>query len=122
MSVNNAGASAPSALACTAAPAGPTEFNATSVNGGMIDLTWTDNSNVEDGYEVWQVVYDCGYYYYYCYPYYSFVEALPANTTIFRIWGNDPNTFYTYIVVARKDGGYSDYSNEAGAYPGPLGP
>ena len=114
--VNNAGESA-SGVACSAAPAVPTDLSATGVNGGIIDLSWTDNSSVEDGYEVWQVIYDCGYYYY-CYTYYSLVEILSENATSFRHSGLDPNAFYTYVVVARKDGGYSDLSNEVGSYPG----
>ncbi len=118
--VNNAGESA-SSVACSAAPAVPTNLSATAVNGGIIDLSWTDNSSVEDGYEVWLVSYDCGYYYY-CYPYYSLVEILSENATSFRHSGLDPNAFYTYVVVARKDGGYSDLSNEAGSYPGPIVP
>jgi hypothetical protein len=69
-----------------------------------VDFAWADNSTVEDGYEVWG--YDCTYYY----SCYSFViAALGPNTTSFRY--QDPTAFwYTYVVVARKDGGVSDVS------------
>jgi fibronectin type III domain protein len=120
IAVNSAGESA-SGVACSTAPLFATDLSATPVNGGIIDLSWTDNSSVEDGYEVWQVVNSCGYYYY-CYPYYSLLEVLPANATSFRHSGLDPNTFYSYVVVARKDGGYSNLSIEVGSYPGPIVP
>lgn len=122
VAMNSAGEAA-SGVACAITLAGPTSLAATPVNGGTIDLSWTDNSNNEDGYEVWLVYYDCGYYY--CYSYYTPLEALPANTTSYRHSGLDPSIFYSYVVVARKDGVptfYSDVSNEAGSYPGPIIP
>lgn len=121
--VNSAGEAA-SGIACATAPAGPTELLASPVNGGSIDLSWTDNANAdggEEGYEVWQVVYNC-YYYYYCYPYYVTIGTVGPNTTTFRVSGLDPSTFYSFVVLAKKDGGYSDFSNEAGSYPGPIVP
>jgi hypothetical protein len=78
-------------------------------------------SNAEDGYEVWLVSYDCGYYYY-CYPSYVSIAVLDPNTTSYTISDLDPSSFYTFVVAARKDGGYSDVSYEAGSYPGPQGP
>ena len=121
VALNSVGESA-SGLDCTAAPAGPTDLSATPVDGAAIDLSWTDNSNLEDGFEVRQVLVDCGYWSYYCYTYYVTVANLPPNTTSFRYAGLDPASFYSFVVVARKDGGDSDLSNEAGSYPGPAGP
>jgi hypothetical protein len=121
VAINNAGESAPSMVDCATPPTGPTNLSATPVEGGAIDLTWDDNSGVEEAYEVRQYVNDCGYYYY-CYPYYATVAQLPAGTTSFRLSGFYPNTFYIFVVVALKDGGESDWSNEVGSYPGPYVP
>ena len=120
VAMNSAGESAPSDADCSAAPAAPTWLSVTPVNGGALDLSWNDNSTVEDGYEVRQLIPNC--YYYYCYPYYVTLQILPPNTTTFRHSGLDPLSYYIYVVLARKDGGYSDLSPEWVAYPGPLGP
>ena len=98
---NSLGDSPPSNTACTTPPAAPTDLIATAVDAISVDLTWSDNSAVEDGYEVWV---DDGYGSQYS------VAALGANTTTFRT-----NYYYAYWVVAVKDGGYSDISNIA--YP-----
>src|SRR6266571_4647906 len=74
---------------------------------------WSDNSGVEDGYEVW-ISYST-YCYYYCYWYSYSIASLPANSTAYTVTGAD----YTgvYFVVATKDGGYSDFSD--GVTPSP---
>src|SRR3989441_2654831 len=51
---NGKGESGPSNIACTAPPRAPTNLQATAVAGLAIDLTWLDNSEGEDGYEVWR--------------------------------------------------------------------
>lgn len=43
----------PSNPDCTAPPAAPTNLVATPRDDGGADLRWSDNSAVEDGYEVW---------------------------------------------------------------------
>ena len=101
------GESGPSIPACTTPPLGPTNLVATTVDYQSIDLAWTDNSGVEDGY--WVLRYDDwngGYY---------IVAELPANTTGYSDTWLASETFYSYYVVAFKDGGTSDYSNEANA-------
>src|SRR5207247_4868062 len=88
-------------------PPAPTNLVATTVDYQSIDLAWTDNSGVEDGY--WVLRYDDwngGYY---------IVAELPANTTTFSDTWLASETWYSYYVVAIKDGGTSDYSNEANA-------
>ena len=47
-----AGTSAPSNTLCTTPPAAPSDVIATVVDASSIDMTWRDNSAVEDGYEV----------------------------------------------------------------------
>ena len=104
---NRGGESGPSDAACTTPPLGPTNLVATTVDYQSIDLAWTDNSGVEDGY--WVLRYDDwngGYY---------IVAELPANTTTFSDTWLASETWYSYYVVAIKDGGTSDYSNEANA-------
>src|SRR2546422_7505598 len=46
---NSFGDSDPSNVDCTAMPATPTNLKANPVGGTAVDLTWTDNSAVEDG-------------------------------------------------------------------------
>jgi hypothetical protein len=112
---NGAGDSPPSNVDCTAPPAAPTNLVATPAPGLAIDLTWTDNSSVEDGYVVQRLVNTCQYYYY-CYPYYEVIATLGPNVTSYRDAGLAPGQLYTYTVYATKDQGSSDWSNEYGVY------
>src|SRR5437879_918290 len=52
--VNSFGDSGPSNVDCTAMPATPTNLVANPVGGTAVELTWTDNSAVEDGFGVWR--------------------------------------------------------------------
>ncbi len=104
---NRGGESEASIPACTTPPLGPTDLVATTVDYQTIDLAWSDNSGVEDGY--WVLRYD------YWYGYYYIVAELPANTTTYSDTWLASEAFYSYYVVAFKDGGTSDYSNEANA-------
>jgi hypothetical protein len=95
---NRQGDSPPSNTACTTPPAGPTNLAATWVDGETIDLTWTDNSAVEDGYEL---RFSNG-------ESYCAVIGLPANSTSFRYWDPTASCMVWVEVVATKDGGFSD--------------
>ena len=112
---NGLGDSPASNMDCTTPPAGPTNLTATGIDQQTINLTWTDNSGVEDGYEVW-ISYSA-YCYYYCYWYSYSIASLPANSTAYTVTGAD----YTgvYFVVATKDGGYSDFSESVTPTPPP---
>src|SRR5256885_1799285 len=113
---NAKGNSDPSNTAFTTPPAAPTELTATPATDGSIQLTWRDNSSVEDGYEAQRLVCYQNYYYYYNnYCEYVTVGVVDLGVTSFRETGLNPGEFYQYRVVARKDGGYSDPSNETGA-------
>jgi titin len=126
---NAAGDAAPSNQACTTPPAAPTNLMVTILDASTIELTWTDNSAVEDGYEVWARWYRGSFY---CYPPGSqFHDAgtyegegpiaeLGPNATSFRAAGYygdscDPPTEYWFWVVAKKDGGSSNGSNTVSA-------
>src|SRR5438445_8018473 len=77
------GESTPSKVACTTPPSGPTNLTATGVAGPAIALAWTDNSAVEDGYEVLRAADQetC-----------TLVATLPANSTTHRDARGRPDT------------------------------
>jgi hypothetical protein len=110
---NSLGDSPPSNTDCTALPAAPSDLVATGVEGSAIDLTWTDKTNVEDGYQVWRLFTYCDWDG--CYSYYDVIAILGPDVTSYRDAGLNPGEYYTYVVVALKDNGYSDLSNEASA-------
>lgn len=102
---NNGGDSAPSNVDCTTPPAGPTNVAAIVAYNPALgeweaEVTWSDNSAVEDGYEV--RVYPCCSSSWYS-------VSLPPNTTTFRFSLVDSEEYVE--VVARKDRGYSDFSS-----------
>src|SRR5438093_5048327 len=108
----NAGGDSPASITdCTTPPAGPTGLSATGLDGPVITLAWTDNSAAEDGYEVRRsgdgVTFDV-------------VARLPANSASYSDRAVSPNTTYSYIVGALKDGGLSDLSTVASARAGAL--
>lgn len=116
---NSLGDSPPSNTDCSALPLGPTNLRASAGSSQTIDLTWIDNSGVEDGYEVDALLYYCGEYdeWGYCvwYPYYQPIATLGANATSFQVTGLNQGESWTFVIVALKDGGRSDLSNEATA-------
>jgi hypothetical protein len=110
---NTAGDSPPSPVDCTAPPAGPTDLTfAVSETG--VQFTWSDNSAVEDGYLIMPVSIYLDYY--------GEGVLLPANSTSYVSIGNDeifacreylvPSC--VIVVMALRDGGYSDWSNSVG--------
>ncbi len=114
LAFNGLGASAPSNIDCATPPAAPTGLVATTAADLAIDLTWTDNSSVEDGYDVFRQYCDYSYWEPYCY--YVIMANLGPDATSYHDAGLNPGEAYTYVVSARKDGGSSDPSNEAWAF------
>jgi len=110
---NNAGDSPPSNNDCTTLPAAPTNLVATPVESSTIELTWTDNSGIEDGYDVERLFEYCDWDG--CYSYWSSIATLGADVTSYRDATLGPGEFATYFVQALKDGGSSDMSNQASA-------
>ena len=128
---NSRGESTTSPVSCTRPPLAPTDVRITPQGDGSQLVSWTDNSNVEDGYLVvaWEFTYPCadsGCYYtcdnngcYYatcdangCYPVQARrYFALPANSTSFVMDGSD--TFDS--LYATRDGGNSDPGTFAGS-------
>ena len=118
---NAVGDSPPSPVDCSAPPTAPTNLVATTAPGLAIDLTWRDNSDVEDGYEVRRYLEECGgYYYYYCTRDYVPIATLGPNATSYRDEGLGGGVEHSYIVVALKDGGYSSFSGVANAWSNAL--
>jgi hypothetical protein len=124
---NEVGDGQPSNTACTTPPAGPTNLTMTSIDPQSVELTWRDNSAVEDGYQVWMTYghgsCSCGAGA--CnadwYEDSWIVAQLPANTTRYvapPLYGDvcTPTTT-SYYIVATKDGGTSDWSNAVSWQP-----
>jgi titin len=86
---------------CTAPPRGVSNITASSSDAQSIDVTWTDASNVEDGYSVQRASSDTQF---------TTIANLPANASSFRDGGVVPETRYQYRVRATRDGGFSDFS------------
>lgn len=126
---NSAGDAPPSNTACATPPAGPTDLTANIVDAQTLELTWTDNSNVEGGYQLWVRYYrpTMG-----CYAGGGAMDGgtvegeflvadLPANSTTYLatqvsdVSDCFPRMSYWFYVVATKDGGRSDFSNEVDA-------
>lgn len=109
----NAGGDAPpSNTACTTPPAGPTNLVGTLDDAtGNVDLTWNDNSNVEEKYQLWASYRyippcdgpgcDSGYW-----EGTSLLAELSANSTAYQCEGCA--IYYQLTLLAVKDGGSSD--------------
>ena len=93
--------SPPSNVDCTAPPAAPSGLAATVVDYQTIDLAWTDNSGVEDGYQVLRASENTAW---------GPVADLPANSSSYRDVVTSDATYW-YMIRAKKDGGYSNSSN-----------
>lgn len=114
---NSMGESSASNTDCATPPAAPTGLVATPGAGGAIDLSWTDNSGIEDGYQVWRLFVDTTCDDSGCYDssYYAAIVTLGPNVTSYQDAGLNLGESYTYVVVAVKDIGYSDASNQVTA-------
>ncbi|RLD15752.1 MAG: hypothetical protein DRI22_02075 [Caldiserica bacterium] len=98
--------------ACGTPPAAPTNLTATPASSDTIELSWTDNSDNEDGFRIERK--EAG-------GTYSEIATLPANTTSYTDTGLNPETTYYYRVRAYNSFGTSGYSNEAHATTPPAG-
>lgn len=123
---NVAGSASPSNMACTIPPAGPTDLTLTTVDTETVRIAWNDNSTVEDGYQLWGLVWvasgvpTCrceGICNADIYTEERVIVELPPNSTVYYLAEScsiDP----PFYVVATKDGGTSDASNSVSTDPG----
>ncbi len=86
-------------------PSAPSGLIATVISSSQINLSWTDNSANETGFEIWRKTGAGGTY--------SAIDTVAANVTTYANTGLDGNTTYYYKVRAYNGGGYSGFSNEA---------
>lgn len=101
---NSNGESPPSPVGSTTPPAYPTNVVMVPIDDQTVEVRWSDNSSVEDGYELVMYYYECwgdGCYYDPVYYYY----AVPPNTTSHRIGSSEQ----LFGVRTMKDGGYSSW-------------
>ncbi|GAB3762217.1 fibronectin type III domain-containing protein [Spirosoma pomorum] len=89
-----------------APPAAPTRLTATATSNTQVNLSWTDGSDNETGFELERSTDGVGW---------TQVANLPANATTYQNTGLTPNVRYAYRVRAINAVGQSAYSNVAEA-------
>ncbi len=82
----------------------PSGLTATAVSTNQIDLSWTDNSNNEDGFYIERKTGVGGTY--------AQIDTIGANVTIYSDTGLTTETIYYYRIKAYNIAGNSNYSNE----------
>jgi hypothetical protein len=87
-------------------PAPPTDLAVTQIDANTVEISWTDNSAVEDTYEV-------GYGLGGCHDSFDegMIASLPANSTSYQTAAPDPACTHDYFTVA---------SLRLGSYEGPI--
>ena len=88
-------------------PVAPGSLSAGTFSNTQINLTWTDNSNNEDGFKIERKLNTAVTY--------TQIATVSTNVTIFSNTGLATNTGYSYRVRAYNTGGNSGYSNAATA-------
>ncbi|NMB82413.1 MAG: hypothetical protein GYA14_11410, partial [Ignavibacteria bacterium] len=86
----------------SAQPLAPSNLSASTTQVGLINLTWTDNSNNENGFLIEREFMGGGQ---------RWLAFTVANTTNYQDYDILPNVIYTYMIRSYNVNGYSDYSN-----------
>lgn len=94
-------------------PAAPSNLGANTFSSTQINLTWTDNSNNENGFKVEQSTDGTNF---------TQIAMLGSNSVSFSATGLTPATTYFYRVVSFNDAGNSQFSNTANATTSPAPP
>jgi hypothetical protein len=92
------------------APAAPTNLSASAGSSSAINLTWSDNSSNENGFQVERLVNGT----------WTQVAVVGANVTSWQDTGLAAGTSYSYRVRAYNAAGESAYSNTASATTSPA--
>lgn len=88
-------------------PNAPTSLSATAVSENQIDLSWTDNSNIENSYVIEYSSDNVTF---------SRAGSVNANTTTFSCTNLAGGITYYFRVSANGGAGYSGYSNTASTF------
>lgn len=83
-------------------PNAPDNLQHSVVSSSQINLTWNDNSDNEDGFEIEQSQDDVNY---------TMIDNVPENTTTYDVTGLNEEEDYSFRVLAYNDYGDSEYSN-----------
>ncbi len=89
----------------------PTNLTVTVVSYKQVNLSWQDNSTIEDGF---RVCCDMGG------NQYQTVDTLPANTTSFQHYNMQPMKEYTYYVQAYRGDEYGNSKEVSAKVPCPV--
>ncbi len=89
---------------CPVPPDAPSDLAANAVACDQIDLTWTDNSNNEDGFRIERSTDNINF---------SVIDSVGPNVTTYSDTTVSENTTYYYRVIAWNEYGDSAYSNTA---------
>jgi hypothetical protein len=96
---------------CTVPPAAPTNIATVYQEDGSTLVTWNDNSNAEDGYEIWTMIcWDDYYYGWYCDYFSSYWSGENTSSTSLSLYSGE----FVAGMYAISDGGYSDGGTWAG--------
>jgi len=89
----------------------PSDLTATAINYNQINLSWKDNSDIEDGF---RVCCDMGE------EQYQTVDTLPANTISFEHYKLQPLTKYSYYIQAYWGEEYANSKEVSVVTPDPI--
>jgi len=84
-------------------PAAPSDLEAVVVSGNEVFLQWVDNADNETGFRVHRREGTTGPY--------PYIATLPVDTTTYTDTTVQPDTEYTYYIIAFNDGGYFGNTN-----------
>lgn len=92
-------------------PAAPSNLVATVASASQINLSWTDNSSNEDGFQIERSTDNVNF---------TLLAATGPNITTYGNTGLSANTTYYYRVRSFNTAGFSSYTNTASASTGPT--